>query len=162
MLYWWMWTLGKSRRNGCGHSKTSLWVPGWGDSWNRVWERTNRIFAAYVQSVAETISTPCQGPFVNPCGWGTKDSTKCTVYVFPGQGATLKDHFMQFKDHWVFFNISVLKYIIYTRRSSLFIFSVVFVSSWVCGSVQRQSWYNEYLEHVFINLDIKGKFLKEQ
>lgn len=44
-------------------------------------------------------SQPLAKGLVNPCGWGTKDSTKCTVYVFPGQGATLKDHLMQFKDH---------------------------------------------------------------
>ena len=40
--------------------------------------------------------------------------------------------------------------------------AALFVFSWVYGGVQTQSWYGGYLEHVFINLNIKRKLLKEQ
>lgn len=137
MVYGWMWTLGKSRRNGVDSQRQAC---GFQDEETVEVEREKWPTGSLLHMCEVLLkpSQPLAKGLVNPCGWGTKDSTKCTVYVFPGQGAILKDHLMQFRDHWVFFNISVLKYIIYTRRSSLFICSIVFVSSWVCGNVQRK------------------------
>lgn len=99
MLVLVMWTLSKSRRNDCGHSKTILWVPGERETVEveREKEPTGYLLS-YVQSVAEAISTTVKG-FVNPplIPWmGNKGLNKIhTADVFPCQGTMLNDHQME-------------------------------------------------------------------